>query len=97
MDLTHTFTEDNIWVGKNAHNFTVTILPEIYICRTDCKKKKKDLYYVWHHLPKPNENRIKYAKTNNLWLLKIQEKESNATGMQWLVENTDPIKVVTPP
>ncbi len=90
MNLTHTFTEDKIWVGKNDHNFTVTILPETYICRLKCKRKMKDLYYVWHQRTKHTINRVNYSKLNNVWYLKedqIQEKENNsATGIWWLIE-----------
>lgn len=95
MDLNHTYTEDKIWVGRDAaHNFTVTILPEVYICRRECtmRKKKQNIYYVWHNGGKYSEGKIKYAKSNKLWYLREDwfqtAKTNNTTGIQWLIEMT---------
>lgn len=41
-------THDNPKRGTTATGFTVTLLPEDIICRSNCSKELQSHYHVWH-------------------------------------------------
>jgi len=76
------------WEGSGNGEFTATILPSIVVCRRECSRHQRSLYYVWHKGGKQRDGKWKKAAGAGLWYLRSDWKavsnRTTAHGLQWL-------------
>ena len=98
MEVKWKHLKDEYYEGHTSHNasLTITILPELVICRDHCKSKPSTHVYVWHHYDFKKRNGANKKSTlseDHLWLLKdnwdATLQDTTLTSENWLMTITN--------
>lgn len=65
--------DDGTFKGECANGLKVSTLSYSHVCRSNCNKKKLNMYYVWHRpASRDGQSKIKAAAQGNIWLVSPQ-------------------------
>ena len=77
------------WQGSGRGGFTATVLPSTVVCRRECSRHLRSLYYAWHKGgTQTRDGKRKYAAAAGLWYLRSDwmavSDRTTARGLRWL-------------